>query len=107
MVICEFLRLGLLRCRHRFKGCWSAAQPSPICLWSVRSMGVIVDNSYQYDNSCHTIFGGERDFIDRWAASLGGVEQVRADFFRVLDWPGYRTRMPEEVRSELLRDVGW
>jgi len=70
-------------------------------------MGVIVDNSYQYDNSCHTIFGGERDFIDRWAASLGGVEQVRADFFRVLDWPGYRTRMPEEVRSELLRDVGW
>jgi hypothetical protein len=30
--------------------------------------GGIIDNSYLYVNSCHTILGGERDFIDGWAA---------------------------------------
>lgn len=67
----------------------------------------IIDNDTSYVSSGHVILGGEEAFIERWANSKGGVGALREAFKRGLDCQLPGPKMPDEVKTALLADVGW
>ena len=70
--------------------------------------GAIIDRA-RADALNYTMLGGDAEFIQTFAASRGGVTQMREDFLKYLREPGFNgwPQIPSETTAALLADLGW